>query len=263
MAETRPPMTWETSANHQPESLDSLPSEVVLCLQHAKYLALATCARDLTPHASLMSYTYLEDHPFDITSSPTVSSLPDGPFIIMTTNPSSRKTLNILDNPKVALQVNDWAAARTSSSQSSALAERLLNMNAAELGRISASINGTASVLERGSQVEKWCQDQHLRFNSFSQSARSNSVAPPTAAGLTNGQNDAEISLAQLSGSPNEKKDKVLEQAMRGQDGRQDGRQADNDDDVRVIFVCIKDGSIADVNGGLRNFVLSNHSGPS
>lgn len=51
------------------------------------------------PNVSLMNYTYLPSSPYS-----------DSPVIIMTTNPASRKTTNIVANPNVSLLVHDCKA---------------------------------------------------------------------------------------------------------------------------------------------------------
>jgi hypothetical protein len=51
------------------------------------------------PNVSLMNYTYLPSSPYS-----------DSPVIIMTTNPASRKTTNIIANPNVSLLVHDCRA---------------------------------------------------------------------------------------------------------------------------------------------------------
>lgn len=264
MADSYPPLTWETSADPHPEPSDSLPSEVVSCLQNARYLHLSTCSTDLKPHGSLMNYTYLDSHPFTSSSTPTPSSLPQGPFIIMTTNPSSRKTQNLLANPNVSLVVHDWVSVRAqprassppsnsnqlTSSRSnegrSSLAAMLVGLNSAEMGKISATINGTASLLAKGSDVERWSREQHLRFNGFSDAT---THAAHAASTMMNGTTDADQSLAQLSGSPNSRFTDRGDTAQ-----RQDN---DGDDEVRVVAVRIEDGRIADWKGGVRDFVLT------
>lgn len=54
------------------------------------------------PNVSLMNYTYLPSSPYS-----------DSPVIIMTTNPASRKTTNIIANPNVSLLVHDCRTAQT------------------------------------------------------------------------------------------------------------------------------------------------------
>lgn len=233
----------------------------------ASKLHLATCT-DLYPHISLMNYTYLESHPFPVSSSPSPSSLPSGPLIIMTTNPSSRKTINLTANPNVSLLVHDWVSARPPTAKraasptrneegaTSSLAALLMGMNSAEMGKISATINGTAAVLERGSEVEAWCQEQHLRFNGFSDLSRTTTATGqvPVPMPAVNG-GSAGVGLAQLSGSPNETFDFGKGQ---GHDRRlEDAVRQQEEEDVRVVVVRIRDGRIADWNGRVRDFVIT------
>ncbi|OBT49540.1 hypothetical protein VE04_10047, partial [Pseudogymnoascus sp. 24MN13] len=95
---TSNPLTYEASAGETHMQVSSaLPDEVIQCLRNARFLHLATCTTDLHPHVSLMNYTYLASTPFS-----------PSPIIIMTTNPSSRKTHNLLSNPHVSLVAQDW-----------------------------------------------------------------------------------------------------------------------------------------------------------
>ncbi|KAI9788177.1 MAG: hypothetical protein M1833_003115, partial [Piccolia ochrophora] len=163
MADVQPPLNYEASATAtHPELSRTPPSEVVACLKNARFLHLATCDA-LYPHVSLMNYTYLPSSPH--TSHPT---------IIMTTNPSSKKTLNLIANPRVSLLVHDWVSHRpptTSASTSSttttnqnpapstsptgsSLASLLLNLNSSALSSISATINGEARIVDRGTEEE-------------------------------------------------------------------------------------------------------------
>ncbi|KFX94422.1 hypothetical protein O988_06310, partial [Pseudogymnoascus sp. VKM F-3808] len=168
---TSNPLTYEASAGETHMQVSSaLPDEVIQCLRNARFLHLATCTTDLHPHVSLMNYTYLASTPF----SPT-------PSIIMTTNPSSRKTHNLLSNPHVSLLVHDWVSHRplpTASTTTSpepeapaqhrsSLATLLQNLNSSALSSISASINGDARVVESGTEEEKYLRDAHLRNNTF------------------------------------------------------------------------------------------------
>lgn len=52
------------------------------------------------PHVSLMNYTYLPESPYSTY-----------PVIVMTSNPSSRKTTSIRANPNVSLLVHDCLSA--------------------------------------------------------------------------------------------------------------------------------------------------------
>jgi hypothetical protein len=168
-----------------------------------------------------MSYTYLPATPFDLY-----------PTIIMTTNPSSRKTLNLESNPRVSLLVHDWVSHRPPTrapnardgspppaASRSSLASLLLNLNTSALSSISTTITGTARFLEPGSEEEQWCKDQHLENNTF--------VASPGEG----------IPFAQRRGSG------VAEIPV-------------IDDDSRVVVVQVREGRIADWKGGVRDWRL-------
>ncbi|EED13854.1 pyridoxamine phosphate oxidase, putative [Talaromyces stipitatus ATCC 10500] len=217
-----PPLSYEPSATTtHPHVGSSLLPEVVACLKNSRYLHLATCD-GLTPHVSLMSYTYLSETPFDAY-----------PVIIMTTNPSSKKTLNLEANPRVSLLVHDWVSHRPPTrapngrdgspppaATRSSLASLLLNLNTSALSSISTTITGTARFLEVGSEEEKWCKNQHLENNTF--------VAAPNEE-MPFGQ--------QRRGSG------VAETPM-------------IDDNSRVVIVQVREGRIADWKGGVRDWQL-------
>ncbi|PIG89936.1 pyridoxamine phosphate oxidase [Aspergillus arachidicola] len=167
-----PPLSYEASATTtHPHVASTLPQEVIACLKNSRFLHLATCD-GLTPHVSLMSYTYLPSTPYD-----------QYPTIIMTTNPSSRKTNHLLTNPRVSLLVHDWVSHRPPTrapnpggqrdgspppaATRSSLANLLLNLNTSALSSISTTIAGSARVLEPGSEEEAWCKEQHLENNTF------------------------------------------------------------------------------------------------
>lgn len=194
-------------------------------------LHLATCTNNI-PHVSLMNYTYLPSHPF------TSETLRPGPVIIMTTNPSSKKTINLVQNPNVSLLAHDWVSSRppniTDRERSpvgartgrSSLANMLMNMNSAAVSSISATINGSARVLESGTEEEKWCKQQHLDNNTFDTQ--------------TTGSE-------QLFGtSPTN--------ARAGDGGR--GSYIE-DEEVKVVVVRIKDGRISDWKGGVKDWVIA------
>jgi Pyridoxamine 5'-phosphate oxidase len=168
-----------------------------------------------------MSYTYLSETPFDAY-----------PVIIMTTNPSSRKTVNLEANPRVSLLVHDWVSHRPPTrapngrdgspppaATRSSLASLLLNLNTSALSSISTTITGTARFLEGGSDEERWCKDRHLENNTF--------VAAP----------NEEIPFGQRRGSG------VAETPM-------------IDDNSRVVIVQVREGRIADWKGGVRDWQL-------
>lgn len=96
------PLSHEASAGDTNMRVTaSLPTEVVQCLENARFLHLATCA-DNTPHVSLMNYTYLAASPYS-----------RSPVIIMTTNPASKKMTNLASNPNVSLLVHDCTSLTT------------------------------------------------------------------------------------------------------------------------------------------------------
>ncbi|KAK5114233.1 hypothetical protein LTR85_010298 [Meristemomyces frigidus] len=249
MADAQTPLAWEGSASSHPTVSDKLPDEVATCLENARFLHLATCTSN-RPHVSLMNYTYLPSHPYQ---QPT--HLPaGGPLVIMTSNPSSKKTLNLLENPNVSLLVHDWVSSRppniTSSAaerdrspvggRSSSLATMLMQMNSAAVSSISATINGEAIVLETGTEEEKWCKEQHLANNTFE-----------TNGGAGGGQQQHQQDSSHLfSSSPSQ---------ARGTLSTGDGGRGSyiEDQDVRVVVVRIRDGRISDWKGGVKDFVLA------
>lgn len=187
-----------------------------------------------------MNYTYLASNPFSDDSRFAAHTIPPGPVIIMTTNPSSKKTLNLVSNPNVSLLVHDWVTHRPPNQQRStspdgrrdagrsSLASLLMGMNTSAMGSISATINGTAQVLQQGSEEEKWCKAQHLANNTFD-------------------TQDSAPSSSFLSPSPSRA-------GTTGDGGREFFIE---DDEVRVVVVRIRDGRIADWKGGVRDWVLA------
>lgn len=189
-------------------------------------LHLATCD-NLTPHISLMSYTYLPSTPYD-----------PYPTIIMTTNPASRKTNHLLSNPRVSLLVHDWVSHRPPTRAPNAQGERegspppaatrsslaslLLNLNTSALSSISTTITGKARFLEPGSEEEAWCKERHLENNTFE---------------------EEEINL--------------FGQQQRDLSARRPSMSIDGD--VRVVTVQVREGRIADWKGGVRDWVLLPH----
>ncbi|KAJ9665854.1 hypothetical protein H2201_003978 [Coniosporium apollinis] len=224
---------------HPPPSI-TLPDEVVACLQNARFLHLATSHHNV-PHISLMNYTYLPQTPYH-----------PHPIIIMTTPPptSSQKTANLLNNPRVSLLVHDWVSHRPptlsqegrapsptrGTAERSSLASLLMGINTAALSRISATINGTARLVEAGSDEETWLKKQHLENNTFCDSAFSSS--PEQAGGLWLGQH------RQGQGQ------------LEDEDG--DGGRGTyiEGQEVRVVVVRIRDGRVADWKGGVRDWCL-------
>ena len=163
-----------------------------------------------------MNYTYLPSTPY--TSHPT---------IIMTTNPTSKKTHNLISNPNVSLLVHDWVSHRPRtastndrsaspprSAPSSSLAELLLNLNTSELSSISTTINGVARIVESGSEEERYLKERHVENNTFEGSPL----------------------------NPN------------GDGGR--GCYIEGEE-VQVVVVGIKDGRVSDWKGEVRDWVLN------
>ncbi|KAE8321506.1 putative pyridoxamine phosphate oxidase [Aspergillus sergii] len=217
-----PPLSYEASATTtHPHVASTLPQEVIACLKNSRFLHLATCD-GLTPHVSLMSYTYLPSTPYD-----------QYPTIIMTTNPSSRKTNHLLTNPRVSLLVHDWVSHRPPTrapnpggqrdgspppaATRSSLANLLLNLNTSALSSISTTIAGSARVLEPGSEEEAWCKEQHLENNTFEEEM-----------GLFGQQQQQQ---------PGQRRPSIS-----------------IDDDVRVVTVRVREGRIADWKGGVRDW---------
>ncbi|RHZ56007.1 pyridoxamine 5'-phosphate oxidase family protein [Aspergillus thermomutatus] len=218
-----PPLSYEASATTtHPLVGTTLPPEVIACLKNSRFLHLATCD-GLTPHISLMSYTYLPSTPFD-----------PYPTIIMTTNPSSRKTNHLMTNPRVSLLVHDWVSHRPPTrapslggqrdgspppaATRSSLASLLLNLNTSALSSISTTIAGTARFLEPGSEEEAWCKERHLENNTFEEELGTFGQQQQAA-----GQRRPSLSI---------------------------------DNDVRVVTVRVREGRIADWKGGVRDWKL-------
>lgn len=221
---------------------NSLPDEVITCLQNARFLHLATCSNNV-PHVSLMNYTYLPSSPFSTS-----------PIIIMTTPPASRKTYNLESNSLVSLLVHDWISHRPptlsqpgrspsptrQAPRSGSLAELLLGMNTASLSRISTTINGIAEIVPSGSEEESWCKAQHLANNTFATS-EDNYSSSPTGGGLWGGGG------------------LTTESTEAGESGEGDGgtKCYVEGKEVRVVVVRIRDGRIADWKGQVRDWSLS------
>ncbi|KAK4033511.1 hypothetical protein C8A01DRAFT_19558 [Parachaetomium inaequale] len=229
------PLSHEASAgNTNMRVTASLPQEVVQCLENARFLHLATCS-DNVPHVSLMNYTYLPASPHS-----------RSPVIIMTTNPASKKMNNLASNPNVSLLVHDWVShrptptsqARRLSSDASAsrsptrehpssLAALLFNLNTSAVSSISATINGSARLVERGSDEEKYYREVHLENNTFDNSAETGLFGAVAADGAE-GEGNGASRFAAGGG-----------------------------DDVRVIVVGIRDVRIADWKGAVTDWVIA------
>ncbi|KAK4229973.1 pyridoxamine 5'-phosphate oxidase [Podospora fimiseda] len=194
-------MEQQIPLTHEPSLLPShltttpsLPQQVISCLESARFLHLSTCSLSNIPHVSLMSYTYLPSSPFIST-----------PLIIMTTNPSSKKFQNLSVNPNVSLLVHDWVSHRPANTSSqarrlsdstqqqqhqSSLAALLFNLNTSAVSSISATINGHARLVERGTEEEKYYSDIHLANNTFEESAE--------GANLPSSNNDVRVIVVEI-----------------------------------------------------------------
>ncbi|KAI1779218.1 hypothetical protein F4818DRAFT_403684 [Hypoxylon cercidicola] len=222
----------QISLNHEASAGDthkqlvtSLPPEVVQCLENARFLHLATCT-DNQPHVSLMNYTYIPS-----------SQYSSAPVIVMTTNPSSKKTNNLVVNPNVSLLVHDWVSHRPPTQgrrmsggspgpeHRSSLASLLLNLNTSAISSISATINGTASLVARGSAEEDYYRGQHLENNTF--------------------DSEGGVAAGVFNGGP--------VQAAREDGGRECFVAGE---EVRVILVHIKDIRTSDWKGSVKDWVL-------
>lgn len=174
-----------------------------------------------------MNYTYLPSTPFS-----------PHPTIIMTTNSASKKTLNLINNPRVSLLVHDWVSHRPPTrapdparegspppqATRSSLASLLLNINTSALSSISTTINGVARLVEQGSEEEKWCKEKHLENNTFGDQAREE--------------------LGLFGSAPNAA-------TIEGDGG---GSCFIEGEEVRVVVVRVKEGRIADWKGGVKDW---------
>ncbi|KAF3768613.1 hypothetical protein M406DRAFT_344719 [Cryphonectria parasitica EP155] len=209
----------------------SLPPDVVQCLENARFLHLATCT-DNIPTVSLMNYTYLPSSAFS-----------SSPVIIMTTNPASRKMANLRTNPHVSLLVHDWVSHRPPTTSSrrlssssggggsppaahrpSSLASLLLNLNTSAMSSISATINGSARLVDPGTDEERFYRGVHLDNNTFEE-----------AGGATGAGGSG------FGGSVEE-------------DGGRGCFVAG--EEVRVIVVDVRDVRISDWKGNVKDWVL-------
>ncbi|KKA26512.1 hypothetical protein TD95_004242, partial [Thielaviopsis punctulata] len=228
------PLTSEASLGDvHPTTTASLPRDVVQCLENARFLHLATCINN-TPHVSLMNYTYLASSPFSST-----------PVVIMTSNPASKKVQNMEANPTVSLLVHDWVSHRppttarrlsgpssspTRESRSS-LATLLANLNSSAMSSISATINGSARIVDPGSPEDEYFRRAHLENNTFT--------------------NDA-VSFDRSSGTGGGARDGSAAESL--EDGGRGCFVAG--EEVRVIVVDIKEVRVSDWKGTVRDVTV-------
>lgn len=168
----------------------------------------------------------------------------------MTTNPASKKTQNLQSNPNVSLLVHDWVSHRPPTSNQrrlsganssvspsrSSLASLLLDLNTAAMSSISATINGSARLVEPDTDEERFYRRAHLEnntfegdggsgFNPFGQIASGLGAAGGAGAGVATTE-----------------------------DGGRECFVAG--EEVRVIVVDIKDVRISDWKGNVKDWVL-------
>jgi hypothetical protein len=172
-----------------------------------------------------MNYTYLPSSPYS-----------NSPTIIMTTNPSSKKTLNLISNPHVSLLVHDWVSHRPPTSNRrgssdrtgspppeasrSSLAALLVDLNTSAMSSISSTINGDARLVDRDTEEERYYYREHLANNTFS-----------------------EIGSETMSARAREEPDGGRGIFIEGEE-------------VRVVAVKIKDGRVSDWKGAIRDWSL-------
>lgn len=147
------------------------------------------------------------------------------------TKPASKKMNNVVANPNVSILVHDWVShrppttARRPSGGSpgpehrSSLASLLLNLNTSAISSISATINGTARLVDHGSDEERFYRDRHLENNTF----------------------DSEGGAFRRDGD--------------GADDRGQGCFVAGEE-VRVIVADVKDVRISDFKGGVNDWTL-------
>ncbi|RDW77629.1 FMN-binding split barrel-1 [Coleophoma cylindrospora] len=223
------PLNYEASAGETHHQVtETLPAEVVQCLQNARFLHLATCT-DGFPHVALMNYTYLPTSPYS-----------SSPSVIMTTNPSSKKTHNLISNPNVSLLVHDWVSHRPPTTnarrmsadrsgspppevRSSSLATLLANLNTSALSSISATINGEARIVEQGTEEEKYFREMHLENNTFGEEAEGRDRWDTVGSAAPDGGRGTFI----------------------------------EGEEVRVVVVKIRDARVSDWKGAVRDWSLS------
>lgn len=189
-----------------------------------------------------MNYTYL----------PT-SAYSTSPVIIMTTNPASKKTANLQANPHVSLLVHDWVSHRPPtttrrlsggdgnnhhhSPTRSSLASLLLDLNTSAMSSISATINGSARLVDPATDEDRFYRGVHLENNTFE------------------GQDAGFNPFGQIAGAAG---GSTTAAAAAAASGAEDGGRGCfvAGEEVRVIVVDIRDVRISDWKGNVKDWVL-------
>lgn len=141
-----------------------LPTNVRQLLLKSKFVHLATCSLDATPHLSLMNYTFVGAD--DV--------------IVLATPKNTTKFQNIEENPKVSLLVHDWVS--SPSQPEGSLLYFLEQLNQNEISSVAVTLNGCATVLD-GSEE---------KFEEYKRLHEENSVA---AKAFIGGENVAFITI--------------------------------------------------------------------
>ncbi|OAA61691.1 pyridoxamine phosphate oxidase [Niveomyces insectorum RCEF 264] len=279
------PLHHEASAGDTHKQVTAaLPTEVVQCLENARFLHLATCVNN-QPYVSLMNYTYLP-HAYALPSSSSSPSLAptapagsssSGPVIVMTTNQASKKTHNIHANPNVSLLVHDWVSHRPMTRRLSAGSARSEEFSAGAVA--SGAPAGTAAAAAAAPAPAVPATENPsslaallLNLNTAAVSSISctfNGTARLLPAGSAEEAYYRQQHLANNTFDadpvgPNETR--IHQQIARGGEnhngtpvagGGGGGGEDDGDgEEVRVIVVAIRDVRISDWKGHVRDWVL-------
>lgn len=197
-----------------------------------------------------MNYTYL----------PSTQYSPSHPTIIMTTNPASKKTTNLQSNPNVSLLVHDWVSHRPPTNQRrmsggggpgassvspsrSSLASLLLDLNTAAMSSISATINGSARLVDPDTDEERFYRRAHLENNTFEGGGDGGSGGGGGSGFNPFGQIASGLGATTAGGGAATTEDGGRECFVAGEE-------------VRVIVVDIKDVRISDWKGNVKDWVL-------
>jgi len=236
-------------------------------------LHLATCT-DNQPHVSLMNYTYLPSSPFssapvivmttnpaskkmnNLVANPNVSLLvhdcvslplspsprltPCSPACRASSLPLSANTVAGVSHrpPTTARRLsgpNSSSPAPDASGHRPSLAALLLTLNTSAVSSISATINGSATLLPSGSPEEAYYRRQHLENNTFESEGGGADLLPTISNGGAAGGEGPEGGIG-------------------------GGRFVDGEE-VRVVVVGIRDVRISDWKGQVRDWVLVHESG--
>jgi hypothetical protein len=156
----------------------------------------------------------------------------------MTALSASQKTTDLIHNPRVSILVHEWVEPRPTALASTtgpsqqpprqfSLSGALSRLNYLATSSKSVELNGTATLLESGSEEERWCRRKHIEHNTF---------------GASSGGGDF------VRGNSTE-------------DGHGGAGYYIENPDIRVIVVKIEKARTTDLDGTVRTWTL-NDSGP-